>query len=198
MTTRIVTEPTVEPVSLTEFKDWARITEATADDAVCTLLIKAMRGYAENLTGRAFVQRTLELIQECWGESIELQSPPLVSVTSVKYTDEDGTIQTLAADQYVVHDYREPALIVPAYEVVWPAHRSLLDAVRVVYIAGYPTASPVDYRENVPAELKLWMQARAATLFENREQLVAGNQVEIPRNFADGLLDSLVCGSRIA
>lgn len=201
MTVRVTTEPAVEPVTLAEFKDWARIDEATADDAVCTLLIAAMRGYAENLTGRAFVQRSLQLVLEGWpcsGE-IVLPCPPLVSVASVKYYDEDGVDQTLAADQYLVHDWREPALVVPAYGVTWPAVRSRLDTVRVNYVAGYPTpGSPTDYRERIPAALKLWMSARAATFFEYREQIQNANLGEIPRAFVDGLLDELVLGERLA
>lgn len=202
MTVRVVTGPVYEPVSLAEAKAWCRIDD-TASDSVLTLLIGAMRRYAENLTSRAYVQRSLQLILPHWScEAIELPYPPLVSVTSIQYIDTGGATQTLAADQYVVHDYREPALIVPAWSVAWPSTRDVMNAVQVNYAAGYaPVGSPTDeaaYQAAIPQNLKVWMQARLATLFEHREQIVTGTIVsELPRHFADGLLDDLIVGSRL-
>jgi len=41
------------------------------------------------------------------------------------------------------------------------------------------------------------MQAKLATLFDRRGQLVEGQAVRIPRDFTDGLLDSLMIGTRL-
>lgn len=195
-----VTPPAVEPVTLAEARAWCRIDDSdTANNTVLTLLIQAMREYAENLTGRAFVQRTLQLNLECLPVEIELPLPPLVSVTSVKYTDENNTLQTLDPTLYTVDDQGEPGRVVQAWQAAsWPTVIPVPDSVRVLYIAGYDElGSPPDYAGNIPASLKLWLHARLATLYENREQLVMNNQVEIPRHFADGILDSLVIGSRL-
>lgn len=201
MSIRVVTAPTVEPVTLAEARLWCRIDDGdTSQDAMLTLLIQAMREYAENRTGRAFVQRTLELTLPCFPDDgiIELPYPPLVSVASVKYYAYDGTLTTVDPSDYEVDTYGEPGRVQPAYLETWEGSRNVFNAVQVRYEAGYaPTGSPTDYRENVPASLKLWMQARLATLFENREQLVNVNQVEIPRHFADGVLDGLVVGARL-
>jgi uncharacterized phiE125 gp8 family phage protein len=199
MTLIVVTPPAVEPVSVAEAKAWCRI-DASDDDSIVTLLIQAMREYAENVTGRAFVQRTLQLNLECLPTCIELPMPPLVSVASVKYTDEDQVLRTLAADQYTVDDQKEPGRIVPAWGAnAWPSAIPVPNSVRIQYVAGYPAyGSPADdYTTNVPAALKLWMRARMATLYENREQLVANNLVQIPHGFGDGFLDALVIGSRL-
>ena len=200
MTVRVITEPTVEPVSLAEAIDWTHADDGTAaTDAALTMLIGAMRRYAENLTGRAFVQRALQLILPCWQAQIALPYPPAVSVESVTYVDTDGVVQTLDADLYVVHDWREPALIVPAFTAIWPSTRAVLDAVRVNYTAGYaPIGSPADdYASGVPPQVKTWMHARIATLHNQRDQMVQGNVMQIPRDFCDGLLDDLVIGSRL-
>lgn len=199
MTVRVITPPEVEPVTLAEAIDWARADDGTAaTDAALNMLIGAMRRYAENLTGRAFVQRELQLILPCWQTRIELPFPPLVSVESVTYFDTDGVVQTLSTSLYDVHDWREPAVIVPAFQEVWPSTRAVDDAVRINYIAGYPPAgSPEDYAAGLPENLKLWMQARIATLFNQRDQLTPSNMTAIPYNFADGLLDDLVIGSRL-
>lgn len=205
MTVKTIVEPAVEPVSLAEARLWLRIDEGdTTQDPVIEVLIKAMREHAEDsLTGRAFVSRTLRLSLPAFpaGSVIELPYPPLISVTSVKYIDDAGALQTVAAADYEIDYEREPALIQPAYLKSWPSTRAVFNAVQVVYVAGYPSGSPSDAaaaREVVPAAFKLWMRARIATLFEQREQLMFNNQVEVPRHFADGILDGLLVGTRIA
>lgn len=206
--TVVVSAPAFEPVLLADAKAWMGIdSDDSNHNSVVTLLIQAMREYAENYTHRVFTQRTLRYYGPCWpvscegGHEIELQFPPLVSVSWIKYRDTSGNLQTLASDQYDVHDWRTPAVIVPAWGVSWPAHRYALDAIQVQYVAGYPDGSPggsaSDAQANIPAQLKLWMQARAATLFKQREQIVTGTIVnKIPRDFSDALLDPLIVGTR--
>ena len=206
MTVRTVSDPVYEPVSLAEAKDWCNVgsSDGTTFDAVLTLLIAAMRRYAENLTGRAFIQRSLQLILPYWPADgvIELPYPPLAEVTSIQYIDTDGTVQTLAADQYVVHTWREPGMVVPEYLVSWPSLRGVPNAVQVNYMAGYAAVgSPQEEAENQagqPQTVKLWMHARLATLFENREQIVVGSTVaDLPRAYVDGILDELVVHDRV-
>ena len=211
MTIRTVTEPSFEPITLVQARSWAKVTAGdTTFDADLTILIAAMRRHAENLTGRAFMHRQLQLLRSGWptdlvegisGHVIELPYPPLAHVQSIQYYDIDGVIQTLATDQYVVHSWREPAIIVPEWEALWPTVRGLVNAVQVNYVAGYPVVgSPEDevaQQAAVPQNLKLWIASRLATLFENREQIIVGSSVaELPRSYADGLLDELVIGSR--
>lgn len=203
MTLVVVTPPALEPVTVAEAADWCRIdaAELLANTAVLTLLVQAMREYAENLTGRAFVQRTLQLNLDSWPECgiFVLPSPPLIAVASVKYTDENNVLQTLDTALYTVDDQAEPGRIVPAWmSAAWPVAIPVPNGIRVLYTCGYDEyGSPPDYTHNIPASLKLWMHARLATLYENREQLIMQNQVQIPRDFADGVLDSLVIGSRL-
>ena len=211
MTIEVRTAPAFEPVSLAEARLWLRIdSDDTAQDSVITMLIAAMRRYAENYTGRAFVSRALRLTlgdwpyHAKWGVLIELPSPPLISVDAFKYTDTDGVLQTLASTQYVVHEWRAPAWIVPAYSggipVTWPTIRLVPDSLQIDFTAGYTegAGSPTEQAEaaeNVPDSLKLWMHARIATLYEQREQLIVGTIVaQVPWNFADGMLDELRTG----
>lgn len=171
------------------------------------LLIKAMREYAENLTGRAFISRTLRLNLPCYpldsdyGIKVVLPRPPFQSLVSVKYVDTNGDLQDLTASLYAAHTEYEPGFIIPTWASVWPVLRAQPNALRVVYIAGYFPGSPQDEagsQEVVPAAVKLWMQARLATLFKQREQLITGTIVAaIPRDFADGILDSLITGDRL-
>jgi uncharacterized phiE125 gp8 family phage protein len=187
---KVITPPAYEPVTLQEAKLWCRVEDDDIDDeATLLLLIIAMREYAEELTGRAFVRRTLELRLEEFPEGeIELPQAPLISVSSIQYVDGDGTLQTLDAspNTYQVDAVSEPGRVAPLYAADWPAARAVMDAVRIQYVAGYATVNLI------PKKVRLWMQARISTLFENREQFVVGNIVQpIPRDFVDGLLDGL-------
>lgn len=206
-TTKVVLAPALEPITLARAKEWLLLQDNSSHDNVINLLIKAMREHAENLTNRAFVQRSLRLYMDCWpydceyGVKIVLPQPPLSSVTSIKYKDMNGNLLTLAADQYVVHAQYEPAIIVPEYLVTWPTMRRVPDGLQADYVAGYDPGSPQDAQgqmDAMPASLLQWMEARIATLFENRDQLVTGTIVNaIPREHADALLDSLVVGTRL-
>lgn len=212
MTIQVVTAAAYQPVTLAEARAWCRIEDdVTENDGVITQLLKTMTAFAENLTGRAFIERTLRLYLPAWpvvctsayrGTAIVLPQPPLVAVDSITYLDEDGVEQTLGTTLYDVHSWREPALVVPAWDETWPSHRGVPDAIRVNYRAGYPAVgSPQDeaaHQAGQPAQLKVWIQARLATLFEMREQIVVGSTVNaLPHAYVDGLLDDLVIGERI-
>ena len=205
---KVITAAPYNPVSLVEAKLWLREDGADQNNVI-TMLIKAMANYAEHLTGRAFVQRTLELDLNAfynasdaqYGQVIVLPHAPLIGVDSIAYTDSDRTAQTLASSVYDADTVTTPGMIRLAYNQSWPVLGYGFNPVRIQYRAGYaPVGSPDDeaaYQAGIPNELKTWLHARIATLYENREQLMANTQIEIPRHFADGLLDSLIVGDRL-
>lgn len=204
MTVRVITAPAVEPVSLVQARRWCRVDDDdTSQDLVISMLITAAREYAETLTRRAFVERTLELTLKSFAGEIELPRAPLIAVDSVKYYDIHGDLQTLSAATYEVDTYGEPGTLRPISTASWPSVADVYNAVQIRYRAGYAEAgasgSPTDLAYNVPTALKVWMQARLATLYEHREQMIVGATVApIPRNFADGLLDGLIMGNLVA
>ena len=201
MSIRTITAPPYYPVSLAEAKLWLR-ESGTDQDALITMLIAAMTAYAENLTQRAFIQRSLELNLPNFEDTIALPWAPLISIDYVKYIDTGGTLTTLSAAIYESDIYAEPGRLQPVYLQSWPSIRSWdFNPVRIGFTCGYAPGSPAyetGYQDAIPDAVKLWMHARIATLYENREQLIMNNQVQIPRHFADGLLDELTIGTRIA
>lgn len=187
---RVVTPPAFEPVTLAEAKLWLRIDDDDTDeDATVLMIITAIGEYAEELTGRAFVARTLELRLDGFPEGeIELPFAPLRSVSSIDYLDADGVLQSLDVSPtgWQEDTASQPGRVAPLVNTDWPATSDEMGSVRITYNAGY--ASP----NAIPRLARLWMQARISTLFEQREQLVVGGQVsDIPRDFVDGLLDGL-------
>ncbi len=212
MRIRVVSGPRSEPILLADARRWLGLTDAndTDQDAEIAILIQAMREHAERLTGRRFVDQDLELMLDSFpSRVIELPVAPFVALNYVKYLDVDGVLQTLysaegsptiGADLVSIDAYSEPARISPAYAETWPTIRGGdFNSVLVGFTAGYGTGGSPEDLSVVPARLKLWMRARIATLFENREAIIVGNIVnEIPRDqSADALLDSLMLGRRI-
>lgn len=198
MNLRTVTEPSVEPITLAEARTFARIDDAdTTQDAWLTMFIAAARRQAENITRRAFVERTYELSLPCWPADgiIVLPKPPLQRVNAVRYIDRDGDEQTLTASLYQVDTVREPGRIKPSYGNVWPTVRTEdFNTIKIEFVAGYsPVGSPSDYRAALPETLKTWIAARLSTMYEHRETVVVGTSTsELPRNHLDGLLDHLI------
>ena len=140
MPLQVITPPAVEPVTLTEFKDHLRITHADEDD-ILALYLKAARQYAETtLCWRAFIEQELEMSYDRFPRYFRLPRAPLQSVTSIIYRLRDGTLETIAPADYIVDTDSEPGRIVPAVDERWPSDSLYpLNAVRVLYAAGYPT-----------------------------------------------------------
>lgn len=200
---RLITAPTTEPVSRTDAKLNLR-EDGTAEDTMIDLRITALRERAEAITGRAFITQTWELVLDAFppcvphmgGDNsaraadasvlsgIKLGRPPLQSVTSIKYIDEDGAQQTLDPALYTVDKDSEPGWVFPAPGQSWPATKAIQNAVRIRYTAGYGAAS------DVPAAVKLWIHAHLANSYRNRESVVVGESVaELP--YVETLLDAL-------
>lgn len=176
----VVTEPAVEPITLTEAKAHMRI-DSTADDTYITALITAVRIVTENLTGRSLVTTTWDYFMSdfpCENE-ILLRRPKLQSVTSLKYKDTDGTETTWDTSNYIVDIKSDPGKIVLAYGITWPTIELYpSNPITIQYVSGYGLAV------SVPQPLKNAMFFLVAHLYENREPVNIGNIVnKIPMTY---------------
>jgi len=150
----VITPPALEPCSIADLKDHLRVTHSN-DDTLIDAMGRAARQYVESRTGRTLFQTTLEIVMDqftyCNGEFITLpRASPLLSVTSVKYTDSDGVEHTLSPSSYIVNADAMPGGITPVYGQTWPSYTPRPTAsVRIRYIAGLSdTASPLVYPED--------------------------------------------------
>lgn len=142
---KVVTPVATEPVTTAEAKLHCKV-DHSDDDTLIATLITAAREFAEHHTGRAFAAQTLEMAlnefpddsDEDW---IDLDLPPVATVSSVKYTDTAGVEQTISSSDYTLSAYGESRRINPAYSVTWPLTQDIPDAVRIRYVTGY-TALP--------------------------------------------------------
>ena len=169
--TTIVTEPTAEPLTLTEVKDSLRDTPVE-DDALVSVLITAARRAAEAHTHRVFVTQTWDYFADKFPASaitfLELPRPPLVSVTSIKYTDTDGVQQTWDSSKYVVDTHAERGRILPAWSEIWPSTRQVMNAVEIRFVAGYGVP------DDVPEDIRTAMLLQINHLYDHRQSVVIG------------------------
>lgn len=173
---RLITAPTAEPVSVAELKAHLRVTHS-ADDSYLGTLIQAAREHAEQQTGRALAEQTREYTADAFPSSgvLRLGFAPVVSISSVKYLDETGAEQTLAATVYTVDTQSEPGALVLKVDKDWPDAAKLPAAVRVRYVCG---AAPRPL-------LKQAILFIAAHWYEQRLPVNVGNIVnEIPQSLA--------------
>jgi len=165
MTTRLVTAPAEEPVTLAQAR--AHLQEPpTSQDAQILAMAFAAREHAETFTGRALVTQTWELLLDRFpsGREIELPFPPLQSVTSVKYIDPDGAEQTFASSNYHVDAAATPGRLRLKSTASWPAIAEQPNAVTVRFVAGYGGMAAV------PFTIKAAILLVVGHLFAHREE----------------------------
>jgi len=165
MALRCITAPSVKPVTVAEMEAHLRA-DLTAETALVESYIGAVTEQAEAFTRRALISQTWELVLDCFPAEIAMPLPPLVSVTSIKYLDGAGVLQTLDPALYSVDTASIPARIGPAYGASWPGTLAMPGAVVVKFVCGYGDAAA-----DVPDSIKAWIMLNVASLYENRESL---------------------------
>lgn len=163
----LVTGPAIEPIALAEAKLHLRVDD-TADDNLITALITVARERVEHITRRALITQTWDLKLEDWpsGDELRIPLPPLQSVTSVKYLDQDGAESTMDSADYIVDTASEPGRIVLAWDATWPSSTTLYPAnpITVRFVAGYGDAG-----SDVPQAIRQAMLLMIGEWYENRE-----------------------------
>lgn len=180
----LVTDAVVEPIGLQEAKEHLRV-DHDDDDAWLLGAIPAVRQRMEDMAHRALVSQTREAVLGNWPADrvVVLPRPPLISVTSVKYTDEDGVEATLDASNYLVDTRSTPGRIVFKTTAVIPSVTLReVDGIVIRYVAGYGAAAS-DVPEIFKRAMLLWL----GELYENRENSAAGGLVTVP-NAAEKLV----------
>lgn len=89
--------------------------------------------------------------------------PPLASIVSVQYYDQNNALQTLAADQYVVVTGELMGRLEAAPLALWPSTYWRRDAVQISFRAGYGAALAA-----VPAPIVQGALLIVANMFANR------------------------------
>jgi uncharacterized phiE125 gp8 family phage protein len=149
--------PTAEPVTVPEAKEHLGILPAdTVHDDKLARMIATARLTVESRQGRQIVTATYVATYSDFPRGgrtwFEIPRPPLQSVSSVQYYDENGTQQTWTSSEYIVDTVSEPGRIALDPDFNWPNTESgRINRVDVTFVAGYgaPTAVPETIKEQV-------------------------------------------------
>lgn len=153
-TFNIITEPTIEPITIDEAKDAIGITH-NDDDLRIDGYIKAARIFAEDFCDLKIMEQIVERSYDNWPSLvIKLNIWPLQSIDSVKYDDTASPVaeQTLAVDTDYYADTTTEGGRVGTISG-WPSHASKFNPIRIRMTAGYASQAltPEDLKSGIKA-----------------------------------------------
>lgn len=177
---RVTVPPARTVVELEVVKAHLRVVDNSEDGMIADYLAAAI-DEAQSYLSRALITHTMVLDLPAFpcGRQIELERPPVQSVSSVKYYDESGDLQTLDAASYRVDTTNGPGIIRLKSDYDWPStQEDRPGAVEVTFVAGYGS-TPAD----VPAQIRQGILFTAAHFFSMRENVLAGvNLSSVPQS----------------
>jgi hypothetical protein len=109
-------------------------------------------------------------VAEFWCGALKLPRPPLISVSSVKYYDDDEVQQTLSTSLYLVDTpWRAPGTVELAEDQDWPtdlSSRRMPVTIRFICGYGLSTDTPAG---SVPPVVKQAIRLVIGWMYKNRE-----------------------------
>lgn len=191
---KTLTQPVVEPVSVSEAKQHCRV-DTTTDDAYIAALISAAREYVEAYMDETLIDTQYVMRLDAFPAVIELPRPPMsqtaerTAVTITYVTGEAGGTATLDATQYRVDRDSVPGKIRTLYAGSWPSHLLDYGSVTVTWWAGRGRDGTT-----VSQRVKAAMLMLIGQWYERRMAADATNLSEMPFG-VKSLLDSVKWGS---
>lgn len=178
MALKLITDATVEPVTLAQAKVQCRVDDdITTDDALIGTLITAARQQCEQELGRALITQTWERVIDAFPSAeIELGKPRVIGITSVTYIDGAGDSQVMSGSDYSLDADTDGGFLLPAINTTWPATLDTANAVRVRFTAGFGADA-----DAVPGAIKAWILARVGDLHPNGDKVSADQQSRLDR-----------------
>jgi len=166
-----ITPPATEPVTVDELKSHLRLNDDSEDDLLSAFITTA-RIMFEEATGRAVVSTEYRQHVPILAAPVYLMKYPVISVDSVKYYDQDGTLQTANSSTYHADTISIPATI--RFDS-YPTTSSTISPVAYVeFTAGWAT---------VPEPVKLAIKLLAGHYYQNREAYTETDLDELPKGF---------------
>jgi uncharacterized phiE125 gp8 family phage protein len=169
---RLITPPVLEPLTLSEVKANLHIDHAD-DDAVLTEALADARQWVEDRVQRKLMPQTWEFVIDYFPEhEIKLPLRPVLSITSIKYDDADGSEQTIPDTDYYLDDASDDAWLFPNADAAWPTDLiDAVNAVRIRFVAGYASAGLV------PGSIKRAIHLKIRELYDETDTAQAVNNL---------------------
>ena len=193
---KIDTAWTTSAVATSDQKSFMRV-DFNDDDTLIGELIKSAQNLVEAYMNRAITTQTLSLFLdrlpfysdlklqegiftapdlEYNSNFIVLPKPPAVSVSHVKYYDNDDNASTFASSNYYVDTISDQARVVLKTGSSWPtvSETRNANAYEIKYVAGYGGAG------DVPEPIVQAIKLLTTHLYENREAVTSLSVNAIP------------------
>lgn len=157
---KVTTDFVTEPVSVAEFKTYARFTLSDEDTLIGELITSA-RLRLEAFTGRSFGEKTINAYWQTFSKEVELPYPPIMAITSVSTIYQGESTALVSGEDYYTTglDLKILNLVnVPSWK--WGVTKTSLS---VIFTAGYTT---------LPKALKEAILKEANTAWMNRENFM--------------------------
>jgi uncharacterized phiE125 gp8 family phage protein len=176
-----VTAPATAPISLAEAKAQMRV-DGSDDDTIIQRLIDAAVAFVDvqGVLGRAMITQT-------WAEwiapnpsTVLLSIGPVQSVSSIKYYDIDGVLQTATLADFNVFGTPNRITITPKTSKAWPITQTRDDAIKIEYVVGYGSTSA-----SVPQTVRHALLMLVAHWYENRETTQEKQMQDLPYGFME-------------
>ena len=174
----LVTPPAIKPVTSTEAKAALDVSYSDKDTLIGGL-IDAATAYLDGYTGvlgRALCEQTWRQDYDDFRSCLRLPIAPVISITSVKYTDTDGVEQTVDSANYVLRTDALGSYVEFNGSYSFPSLNVASSAVRVAYLAGYATAAGA---WSGPPAIKQAILLLVRHWFDNPTAVQVGNPAQV-------------------
>lgn len=178
MTPLALTPPAIEPVSLSEAKDFLRII-ANDEDELLGTLITAARLMIEAAVGRLLIEQSWRIVLDAWppGGEIGLPLSPARSLTAARVYPASGAAETVLPPSLTLVAGSDPPLIAVVGPV--PVAGRARAAIEIDLVAGFGAT-----RDMVPAPLRQAVLRLACRWFEHRGDVVSRDATRLPAEIA--------------
>lgn len=178
MTPLALTPPAIEPVSLSEAKDFLRILADDEDELLGTL-ITAARLMIEAASGRLLIEQSWRIVLDAWPQGGEIRLPlsPVRSLTAARVHPAAGTAEPVAPSSLALVEGSDPPLVRVAGPVPVPGRAR--SAIEIDLVAGFGAT-----RDTVPAPLRQAVLRLACRWFEHRGDVVSRDAMRLPAEIA--------------
>ncbi len=205
----LIAPPVIKPLSLSEAKAQLDIGYSEKDDLI-NGLIDAATSYLDGWTGilgRCLCEQTWRQDYDDFRSRLRLPLFPVISIESVKYSDTNGSEQSVGPEIYSLHSDDLGFYVEFTRSYSFPSLNVQGPAISIQYVAGYtdtpavdavaadPEADPpieavvaVPRLSNVPASIKQAMLLLLRQWFDNPSAASVGTPVFAMPYAVDALL----------
>ncbi len=135
-----------------------------AEDTYLDGLISVAQQELQEINWTQFTTATYDKYFDAWADPLVLSRPPLGSITSLTYTDNDGATQTVATSVYEAGEVLGVGTVRRKFNQNWPTDkRAHEDTIIARFTCGHGTV------DAVPTPIKHAVKVYCAHLYWSRE-----------------------------